>query len=141
MGFYSIASALENDMGGSSGSLLSLLFTAFATTIKISSEKFDSKVMIAAFSAGLKQIMQIGRAAENDRTMLDALCPALRELESHDVADLKKAANAARAGADATKNMIARAGRASYCKDREEARVPDAGAVMVAIAFEALASL
>lgn len=134
--FYRIASALENDMGGSSGSLLSLLFTAFATTIKISEEKFTAKVIISAFSSGCKQIMEIGRAAEQDRTMLDALCPALRELQSS--GDLSKAAKAARAGADATKNMIARAGRASYCKDRDSAKVPDAGSVMVAIAFEAL---
>ena len=135
--FYRIASALENDMGGSSGSLLSLLFTAFATTIKISEEQFTAPVVIAALSSGCTQIMQIGRAAEQDRTMLDALCPALRELQSS--ADLNKAAKAARAGAEATKDMVARAGRASYCKERDSAKVPDAGSVMIAIAFEALA--
>jgi dihydroxyacetone kinase len=123
-------------MGGSSGSLLSLVFTAFATTIKISGEKFNAVVLIAAFSAGLKQIVEIGRAAENDRTMLDALFPALRELQK--TGDLRSAAKAAKNGAENTKNMIARAGRASYCKNREETKVPDAGAKMVAIAFEAL---
>ena len=35
--------------------------------------------------------------------------------------------------------MVARAGRASYCKERDSAKVPDAGSVMIAIAFEALA--
>ena len=79
-----------------------------------------------------------GGADQGDRTMLDALLPAVETLEAG--GDLVAAAGAARSGAAATAGMTkARAGRSSYLASRELAGVADPGAVAVAAAFEAAA--
>ncbi|HWT60135.1 MAG TPA: DAK2 domain-containing protein, partial [Rhizobium sp.] len=74
-----------------------------------------------------------------DRTMVDALAPALKAFASGDIA---AAARAAAAGAESTKTMMkARAGRASYVGERDLAGVADPGAVAIAGAFGVVASL
>ena len=132
---FAIASALEDEMGGSSGSLLSLLFTAFAADIRVAQEKISIESLSRAFACGIKAMMDVGRAEEGDRTMLDALIPAQKALYK---GDLKLIAEAAERGAEKTKTLTAKAGRASYCKERNVDNAPDAGAVMVAKAFRSL---
>ncbi|MFS2179377.1 dihydroxyacetone kinase subunit DhaK [Rhizobium pisi] len=124
---------LGTSMGGSSGVLLSIFFTAAA---KAMADKAD---ISAALLAGLDRMTFYGGAAVGDRTMVDALSPALQALASGDVA---AAARAAVAGAESTKTMTkARAGRASYVGERDLAGVADPGAVAVAGAFGVVASL
>ena len=80
-----------------------------------------------------------GGAGVGDRTMVDALAPALSALVSGDVV---AAAKAAAAGAESTKAMrTAKAGRASYVGERDLEGVPDPGAVAVAHVFGVAASL
>ena len=82
--------------------------------------------------------MEYGGAKPGDRTMIDALEPALAALASGK--SLAEAAAAARAGADATAKMpSARAGRASYVSASNLSGVIDPGAEAVATLFEALA--
>ncbi|TAZ81242.1 DAK2 domain-containing protein, partial [Rhizobium ruizarguesonis] len=120
-------------MGGSSGVLLSIFFTAAA---KAMTDKAD---ISAALLAGLDRMTFYGGAAVGDRTMVDALSPALQALASGDVV---AAAKAAATGAESTKTMMkARAGRASYVGERDLAGVADPGAVAVAGAFGVAASL
>jgi dihydroxyacetone kinase len=120
-------------MGGSSGVLMSIFFTAAA---KAMAQKPD---IAAALLAGLGRMTFYGGAVVGDRTMVDALAPALNALACGNVAT---AAKAAAAGAEATKSMRkAKAGRASYVGERDLAGVPDPGAVAVAGAFEVAASL
>ena len=77
-----------------------------------------------------------GGAAPGDRTMLDALTPAVETLERG--GDAAAAARAARNGADATARMVnARAGRSSYLAESELKGVADPGAVAIAVIFEA----
>ncbi|MGO4137617.1 dihydroxyacetone kinase subunit DhaK [Rhizobium brockwellii] len=129
----SLGDILGTSMGGSSGVLLSIFFTAAA---KAMADKAD---ISAALIAGLDRMTFYGGAAVGDRTMVDALAPALQALASGDVA---AAAKAAAVGAESTKTMMkARAGRASYVGERDLAGVADPGAVAVAGAFGVAASL
>ncbi|MDK1387848.1 dihydroxyacetone kinase subunit DhaK [Sinorhizobium sp. 8-89] len=129
----SIGSILSTSMGGSSGVLLSIFFTAAAK------EYSDTRDMASALLAGLDRMTFYGGAGVGDRTMVDALDPALRALKA---GGLAAAASAARAGADATRRMKkARAGRASYIGERDLEGVPDPGAMAVAAVFEVAAGL
>jgi dihydroxyacetone kinase len=79
-----------------------------------------------------------GGAREGDRTMIDALRPAIRALAQGE--DLASAAAAARSGADMTAAMpSARAGRSSYVGSTDLTGIVDPGAEAVARVFEALA--
>ncbi|WEX75450.1 dihydroxyacetone kinase subunit DhaK [Sinorhizobium numidicum] len=129
----SIGGILSTSMGGSSGVLLSIFFTAAAKAYA------DTKDMASALLAGLNRMTFYGGAAVGDRTMVDALDPALRALKT---GGLSAAASAARAGADATRDMKkAKAGRASYIGERDLDGVPDPGAMAVAAAFEVAAGI
>lgn len=129
----SVGEILSASMGGSSGVLLSIFFTAAS---KAMAEKAD---FAAALLAGLDRMTFYGGASVGDRTMVDALAPALAALASGDVA---AAAKAAAAGAESTKAMRkAKAGRASYVGEKDLEGVPDPGAVAVANAFEVAATL
>ncbi|MGR9435764.1 dihydroxyacetone kinase subunit DhaK [Rhizobium leguminosarum] len=129
----SLGDILGTSMGGSSGVLLSIFFTAAG---KAMADKAD---ISAALLAGLDRMTFYGGAGVGDRTMVDALSPALLALASGDVA---AAARAAAAGAESTKTMMkAKAGRASYVGERDLAGVADPGAVAVAGAFGVAASL
>ncbi|NVD40661.1 dihydroxyacetone kinase subunit DhaK [Ensifer sp. HO-A22] len=129
----SIGDILSTSMGGSSGVLLSIFFTAAA---KAMTEKPD---IADALLAGLDRMTFYGGAEVGDRTMVDALAPALRALTSGSVA---AAAEAAAAGAESTRTMKkAKAGRASYIGEKDLEGVPDPGAVAVAGVFEVAAAM
>ncbi|OWO93328.1 dihydroxyacetone kinase [Rhizobium esperanzae] len=124
---------LGTSMGGSSGVLLSIFFTAAAKTMA------DKSDVSAALLAGLGRVTFYGGARIGDRTMIDALSPALHAMASGNIA---AAAKAAASGAESTKTMTkARAGRASYVGERDLAGVADPGAVAVAAAFAVAANL
>ncbi|MGO4438214.1 dihydroxyacetone kinase subunit DhaK [Rhizobium sp. RAF56] len=128
-----VGDILSTSMGGSSGVLLSIFFTAAAKALK---EKPD---VAAALLAGLDRMTFYGGAAVGDRTMVDALAPALHALAS---SGISQAAKAAEDGAEATKMMKkARAGRASYVGERDLLGVPDPGAVAVAGVFRVAADI
>ena len=124
-----IGQELGQIMGGSSGILLAIFFTsagdALATGVSLSQ----------ALQTGLARIKSVGGAAVGDRTMIDALEPALGALDQ----GLPAAAQAARAGADATAQIVvAKAGRASYVSAAQLDGHRDPGAQAVALMFEAL---
>ncbi|WP_428032419.1 dihydroxyacetone kinase subunit DhaK [Ancylobacter sp.] len=126
-----VGAELGTAMGGSSGVLLSIFFTAAAQA------QAEGGALPAALLAGLERVVFYGGAAPGDRTMIDALDPALKALAA---GSLLTAAEAATAGAEATKAMVrARAGRAAYVGARDLEGSPDPGAVAVARVFEALA--
>lgn len=90
-----------------------------------------------ALKAGLDRIQQVGGARPGDRTLIDALMPALEALPL----GIANAAKAARAGADATARITrARAGRASYVSSGNLEGHNDPGAEAVALLFEHLAA-
>lgn len=127
--FRAIGLELSQTMGGSSGVLLAIFFTAAGDA---SANGMDAA---SALKAGLKRIQEVGGASPGDRTMIDALAPALDALET----GLEAAAAAARKGADTTSKMLrAKAGRASYVSEGHLAGHNDPGAEAVAILFEEL---
>jgi len=114
--------------GGSSGVLLSILMTT-------AGHETDWR---KGLQEGALRMQAYGGAKPGDRTMLDALLPAIAALQAGQ--SLAQATQAARAGADATRHMKARAGRASYIPAEQLADIPDPGAEAIAILFEALSA-
>jgi dihydroxyacetone kinase-like protein len=107
------------------------------------SETFDGKQLALALDAAIEGVVELGAATVGDKTMVDALVPAARAL--HDALDsgrslqeaVQAAADAARAGAEATTPMQARKGRASYLGERSIGH-QDPGATSAAIIIAAL---
>lgn len=96
-----------------------------------------------ALAAGIENICAKGGAKAGDKTMLDALIPAVAALKAHageGAAAAKAAGEAARAGAESTRNMISRHGRAACYGDKSLGLV-DGGAVAAAMIFEAVSEL
>jgi ATP-dependent dihydroxyacetone kinase len=130
--FNAVSNAMTLSMGGSSGVLLAIFFAGASIASS------EGKSWQDALKAGLAKMMGYGGAGPGDRTMIDALMPALDALGKN--ADIAKAAAAARAGANATANMSrARAGRSSYVSTDKLKGVNDPGAEAVALLLEGLA--
>ena len=122
-----IGNALSSSMGGSSGVLLSIFFTAAGKAVE------EGQGVPQGLASGLDRVMFYGGARPGDRTMIDALAPALSALMS---GDLAAAAAAAAEGAQATASMPrAKAGRAAYIGAGQLAGVMDPGALAVARVF------
>jgi len=128
--YRAIGLELSQTMGGSCGVLLAIFFAAAGDAAS------SGLPMREALQAGLRRMQEIGGARPGDRTMIDALAPALDALEE----SLPEAAKAARAGADRTAHMSkANAGRASYVNAKHLVGHADPGAEAVARLFEHLA--
>ncbi|WON75335.1 dihydroxyacetone kinase subunit DhaK [Nitrosospira sp. Is2] len=128
--YRAIGLELSQTMGGSCGVLLAIFFAAAGDAAS------SGLPMREALQAGLRRMQEIGGARPGDRTMVDALAPALDALDE----SLPEAAKAARAGADRTAHMSkANAGRASYVNAKHLVGHADPGAEAVARLFEHLA--
>ena len=125
-----VGERLATVMGGSSGVLMSIFFTAAGQAVH------DEKPLPEALLRGLKQMKHYGGADLGDRTLIDALQPALEALRDH---GLDAAAAAAKKGAEKTATMQkAGAGRSSYVNSENLEGVQDPGAVAIAEVFAAL---
>jgi phosphoenolpyruvate---glycerone phosphotransferase subunit DhaL len=141
--FKTVAMTLVTSVGGASGPLYGTFFLRFAgmagPTIELDAEGLDM-----AFRAGLAGIVERGKAEAGDKTMVDALSPALDSMEAviKSGGDLDAAVTAARdaaaAGRDATVPLVARKGRASYLGERSAGHM-DPGAASMSLLFDALA--
>ncbi|KNC95681.1 dihydroxyacetone kinase subunit DhaK [Trabulsiella odontotermitis] len=125
-----IGERLATVMGGSSGVLMSIFFTAAGQSVQ------DGKMLPDALLNGLKQMKHYGGADLGDRTLIDALQPALEALRDR---DLSAAIAAAKEGAARTATMQkAGAGRSSYVNKQNLDGVTDPGAVAIAEVFAAI---
>ncbi|WP_267421302.1 dihydroxyacetone kinase subunit DhaK [Methylobacterium sp. GC_Met_2] len=128
-----LAERIGRAVGGSSGVLGSIFFAAAAAAFA------DGAAWPDALALGVARVQGYGGAKQGDRTLLDALIPAVDAVKG---GDLSAAAQAAHAGAEATAGMDrAGAGRSSYLASGDLAGVQDPGAAGVAEAFAALASV
>jgi dihydroxyacetone kinase len=119
-------------MGGSSGVLISIMLTAAGAAME------DGRPGTEGLAQGLDAMLRYGGARPGDRTMVDALGPAIAVLS--DGGSLPAAAAAARQGADATARMDAAAsGRSAYVPSAHLRGVPDPGAEAVSVILEAMA--
>ncbi|MDA5557806.1 dihydroxyacetone kinase subunit DhaK [Shimia sp. MMG029] len=128
--FPALGNELSQTMGGSSGVILAIYFNAAGDACA------NGASVQGALADGLARVSQVGGASVGDRTMIDALAPALSALPE----GIAAAAAAARAGADSTANIHrAKAGRAAYVPEENLKGHNDPGAEAVALLFGALA--
>ena len=137
-----VGRTLISSVGGTSGPLYGTLFRAMGKSFG-QGTTVDAEQVLAGLNAGLAGIGKLGSAVPGDKTMVDALTPALEAWEA-DVADGGDLASAARAGAEAaaqgseaTIPMEARRGRASYLGPRSAGH-EDPGAASTVMVLEAL---
>jgi phosphoenolpyruvate---glycerone phosphotransferase subunit DhaL len=115
-----VGMALVSSVGGAAGPLYGTLFLQMGTSAA-GKEELDLAGWTAALDAGIKGVQSRGKAEPGDKTMIDALLPALEALQSSDgdaAAALANAADAAEEGMKSTIPMEARKGRASYLGPR-----------------------
>ena len=139
-----VGMALVSKVGGAAGPLYGTLFlqigTATAGKTEIGVEEWAD-----ALDAGVKGVQARGKAVLEDKTMIDALIPAVEAVkakaaEGADLGDaLRASADAAEAGRDATTPLEARKGRASYLGPRSVGH-QDPGATSSAMLLRAAAS-
>jgi dihydroxyacetone kinase-like protein len=139
-----VATTLISTVGGASGPLFGTAFLRASTTVK-DVPSLDAGTVVAALTAARDGVVARGKAEPDDKTMVDALTPAVnaaREAAADDgagvAAVLRAAASAATAGAEATIPLQARKGRASYLGERSIGH-KDPGATSTAYLLTALA--
>ena len=129
---------LTKRIGGTSGPIWGTAFLRAGVTLTPTPEPNDAEV-IAGLRAAIDGIKQRGDTDLGDKTLLDALVPAVDELEKaldEGAPDaLPRAAAVAREAAENTKGMLAQRGRAAYTGERSRESA-DAGAVGIAVMFE-----
>jgi dihydroxyacetone kinase len=134
--------AFQDVVGGTSGPLYGVFLLRAASQLE-AKPLSSPQTWAHAFAAGVVAISELGGARQGDRTMLDALIPFSKEfgaaLEEGAplVTVLRRAAEAAEEGAQATAQMVARRGRSSYLGSRSLG-VPDPGAIAAAIWLRAV---
>jgi phosphoenolpyruvate---glycerone phosphotransferase subunit DhaL len=132
------ALVLSKRIGGTSGPIWGTAFLRAGVTLTPTPEPTSAEV-IAGLRAAIDGIKQRGQTDLGDKTLLDALAPAVDELEKaldEGAPDaLPRAAAVAKEAAEKTKGMLAQRGRASYTGERSRESV-DAGAVGIAVMFE-----
>ncbi|MFE9745430.1 dihydroxyacetone kinase subunit DhaL [Saccharothrix saharensis] len=137
------ATTLISTVGGAAGPLFGTAFLRAATSVG-DVASVDGAAVAAALRAALDGVVARGKASLGDKTMVDALTPAVAAAESvaaggGGVADvLSAAADAAEMGADSTVPMVARKGRASYLGERSAGHL-DPGARSTALMLRTLA--
>jgi phosphoenolpyruvate---glycerone phosphotransferase subunit DhaL len=116
-----VAMALVSSVGGAAGPLYGTLFLQMGGALA-GQDEVDLGSYAAAWRKGLEGVQARGKAQPNDKTMVDALIPAVEALETASDLDtgLQAAVQAAEEGMKATTPMIARKGRASYLGERSK---------------------
>ncbi|MFJ2717985.1 dihydroxyacetone kinase subunit DhaL [Streptomyces sp. NPDC087437] len=124
---------LISTVGGASGPLYGTLLRRTGKALGDAAE-VSEKQLAEALRAGVDGVMTLGGAVPGDKTMIDALVPAVDALGDGFAA----ARAAAEAGAEATTPLLARKGRASYLGERSIGH-QDPGATSSALLIAALA--
>ena len=138
-----VGMTLVSSVGGASGPLYGTFFLRMGMSAGAVTS-LDGSALGAALRAGLEGIVARGKPEAGDKTMFDAMSPAVDAFDAalaaeSSVADAARAASdAAAAGRDATLPLVARKGRASYLGERSAGHL-DPGAASTAILFETLA--
>ena len=139
-----VGMTLVSTVGGASGPLFGTMFIRMGGSLAAAGDTLSAGDVAAALRAGLGGVVDRGKPAPGDKTMYDALAPAVDALERSLADDgslvtgLTAARNAARTGRDATIPMLARKGRASYLGERSIGHM-DPGDASVALLIEAAA--
>ena len=139
-----VGMTLVSSVGGASGPLYGTFFLRMGMAAGPVTA-LDGPALAAALRAGLDGIVARGKAEAGDKSMFDAMAPAVDAMDAAlaagaSVPDAAKAASdAAAAGRDATLPLVARKGRASYLGERSAGHL-DPGAASTAILLDTLAA-
>lgn len=132
-----IADIVEDSMGGTSGGLYCIYLSALASGIRESKEKqLDLKAFAFASKSALDVLYKYTKARKGGRTLIDALEPFVEALSNG--SSFEEAVQAAEDGANSTRKLDAKFGRASYVSKEElrslddEGGLPDPGAIGLA---------
>lgn len=142
--FKQVGMTLISTVGGASGPLYGTFFLRMATSAG-EVDSLDGPAFAKALRAGLEGVVVRGKAEAGDKTMFDALAPAIEALDAALAAGepldaaLRAATAAAEDGRDATIPMLARKGRASYLGERSVGH-QDPGATSSALLLAAAAT-
>ncbi len=125
--------------GGASSSLLGTFFAGMGDVV-LAGDAMNCNDLAQSLQAGLRAVSRQTKARGGDKTMMDALVPAVDAVSAAAGAGksipeaLDDAALAAKLGADSTRDMVARYGRARSLGERTRGH-PDAGATTIALIF------
>jgi dihydroxyacetone kinase-like protein len=143
-----IGLVISGKVGGVSGPIWGTAFLRAGVTAGDKTQLAPEDV-IAMLRASIEGIKQRGQSDLGDKTLLDALVPAVDSLETsfadpataadHGVAAIQRAADVAVQAAEDTKPMIAKRGRAAYTGERSIGSV-DAGATAIGVIFQAISA-
>jgi len=123
------ARAFMRASGGASGTLFGLILLGIEAHLE------DGASLHGELAKACERIRDLGEVAVGDKSMVDALAPAVDALEN---GDLDAAIAAAGAGRDATRDLVARRGRSQYVENGGKGHL-DPGAVSVVIFLTVLA--
>ena len=137
-----VGGTLESSMGGAIGPIYGAIFFGAAERAQ-GLQAADTPGLAGILQEGLTQAMLLGGAKPGDRTLIDALHPAVQSLGAEDGTEkleqaLERAALKAREGAQATKEMAAKRGRARFLGEKSRG-YQDAGASSLSILIQAMA--
>jgi phosphoenolpyruvate---glycerone phosphotransferase subunit DhaL len=141
--FSTIGMTLMSKVGGASGAIFGTFFRSFGKTLK-GADALTADALASGLREGLNDVGKRGNARPGDKTMIDALDPAVAAAESCTnrdvgiVACLGEIADAAEAGMEKTKEMIATTGKAKTLGDRTIGHV-DPGALSMSIILRTMA--
>lgn len=133
-------SVMETD-GGASSSLLGLFFLGMADALNEQASSLDARELAEAFAAGLSAVGKQTAARRGDKTMMDALIPAVDAFRAAAgggktmAAGMQEATHAAKEGAESTREMAARQGRARFLGEKSRGH-EDPGSASIALIFE-----
>ena len=137
-----VSSSIVSSVGGVSGTIWGTAFLR-AGMVMGTKPEITHEDVISMFRSAIEGIKKRGQTDLGDKTLLDALIPAVDTLEKafnegkETSVALDEAAVVARKSAEATRPMIAKKGRAAYTGERSIGTL-DAGAVAIAVLFEAV---
>ena len=126
--------------GGASSSLLGTFFAGLGD-VELASDAMNCDDLARSLEAGLRAVSRQTKARPGDKTMMDALTPAVAAATAAAAAGktipeaLEEAALAARTGAESTRDLVARFGRARSLGERTRG-YPDAGATSISLIFK-----
>jgi len=141
--FLTTGQAILSSAGGAAGPIFGSFFIEAGKVAKGETE-IDLADLATMFAASLSKIKQQGGARVGDKTVVDALEPAVSIMQEDATRNtsfsqgLRNAASAARTGSESTKRIIARRGKARYLGEQTLGYV-DPGAYVIAIIFELFA--
>ncbi len=142
-GLNTLGDVLFSEIGGAMGPLYGTFFSEMAAGGK-DEERIDAAVFARMLGRATAAVKELGGAKVGDKTMIDALDPALAEFQRVTgsgrgfAAGLAAMAEAAEQGKESTRNMVARLGRSSRLGERSRG-VLDPGAASCALLLAAMA--